>query len=145
MTGGTRRSGMLRWGLLVVAALASAFAVYRTAFRSPASERPQARNDVSTVPLLPAGSDAGYVDAVVCSGCHSEIWAKYQNTGMGRSLARPRPQAMTENFKGSNTFYHEASDSHFTMYENGGKYYQRRHQISFDGQETNVVQKEIHL
>ncbi len=31
------------------------------------------------------------------------------------------------------------------MYEKGGRYYQRRHQIGFDGGETNVVEKEIHF
>ena len=31
------------------------------------------------------------------------------------------------------------------MYRKDGKYFQRRHQIGFDGRETNVVEKEVHF
>ena len=136
---------MLRRSLVVAAAVLSALGAYHWSLRSPASERSTERIDGKRATLLPAGSDAGYVDAVACSGCHRDIWAKYERTGMGHSLTRPRAHAMVEDFTRSNTFYHKASDSHFTMSENGGKYYQRRHQVGFDGKEINVVEKEIHI
>jgi predicted CXXCH cytochrome family protein len=50
-----------------------------------------------------------------------------------------------EDFTKANTFYHTASDRHYTMYQKDGRYYQRRHQIGFDGRETNVLEKEIHF
>ena len=77
--------------------------------------------------------------------CHREIWETYQKTGMGRSLTRPRPEAMVEDLTKPVQFYHEASDRHYTIYEKDGKYYQRRHQVGFDGNETNVVEKQIDL
>jgi tetratricopeptide (TPR) repeat protein len=43
-------------------------------------------------------------------------------------------------FKVNNRIYHEASDRYYTMVERGGKFYQRRHQIGFDGKETNAIE-----
>jgi predicted CXXCH cytochrome family protein len=83
------------------------------------------------------------VDAAICAGCHRGIRETYRRTGMGRSFARVR--TTVEDFTKANTFYHPASDRHYTMYEKDGKYYQRRHQIGFDGKETNVLEKEIHF
>ncbi|MCU1330657.1 MAG: repeat-containing protein [Bryobacterales bacterium] len=40
-------------------------------------------------------------------------------------------------------FYHEPSDQYYKTYRKGGRLYQRRHQVGFDGQETNVVEKEV--
>jgi predicted CXXCH cytochrome family protein len=50
---------------------------------------------------------------------------------------------MVEDFTKPIQFYHKASDQHFTVYERDGKYYQRRHQVGFDGSETNVVEKQV--
>lgn len=136
---------MLHWGLAVLGVAAVVFGGYRLSLRhaidaNTAEERGDGRAD-----LLPAGSDEGYVDAAACMGCHREIWDTYQETGMGRSLTRPRPEAMVEDFTKPVRFYHQASDQHFTIYEKDGKYYQRRHQVGFDGSETNVVEKQIDL
>ena len=95
--------------------------------------------------LLIAGSDTGYVDAQACMSCHAQIYETYQNTGMGRAFFRPRPENTVEDWSVNNVFYHRASDRYYTMYERDGKYFQRRHQIGFDGSETNVVEKEIHF
>ena len=62
---------------------------------------------------------------------------------MGRSFRRLTPAGMTEDFSRNNTYRHEASDQYFTMYQRGGHFYQRRHQIGRDGRETNVVEMEI--
>ena len=62
---------------------------------------------------------------------------------MARSFYRLSPQNLVEDFKSAKAFYHEASDSYFAMIERGGKYYQRRWQRGFDGQETNVEEKQI--
>jgi Flp pilus assembly protein TadD len=89
------------------------------------------------------GTDAGYIDSAVCAACHPRIYQTYQQTGMGKSSSRLRAANIVENF--GKTFYHPVSDRHYTMVQRGGKYYQRRHQIDFDGKETNVVEKEIHF
>ncbi len=62
---------------------------------------------------------------------------------MSRSFARARPDTITGDFEKNNTFYHRASDRHYTMYRKEGRYYELRYQIGFDGQETNLVEREI--
>src|SRR6266446_3809674 len=47
------------------------------------------------------------------------------------------------NYGLNNRYYHQASNTYFTMFEQSGKYYQRRYQTGFDGKETNVDEKEI--
>ena len=89
------------------------------------------------------GADAGYVSSESCAECHQEIAETYRRTGMGRSFARVSEAAPLEDFAGKNTYYHKLSDRYYTMYRKDGKFYQRRHQIGFDGKETNVVVKEI--
>ena len=90
-------------------------------------------------------TDAGYVDPAACAGCHRHIWETYRRTGMGRAWAVPREEAAVEDFTRSNTYYHRASDRHYTTYWKDGKVHQRRHQIGFGGQQTNVVEKEAHF
>lgn len=64
---------------------------------------------------------------------------------MGRSFARAGTEAALENYSGNNTYYHKASDRYYKMYRRDGKLYQRRHQIAFGRQETNIVDKEVHF
>ncbi|MBV8730109.1 MAG: tetratricopeptide repeat protein, partial [Acidobacteriia bacterium] len=81
-----------------------------------------------------------YVDAAVCAGCHSQIAATFQKTGMGRSFARWRPQHADAFGK---PVYNKASDSYYAMVARDGKLFQRRWQAGFDGKETNVDEKQI--
>jgi len=85
-----------------------------------------------------------YVDPSMCADCHPKISETYNRTGMGRSFSRPTAANTIGGEKNPSTFYHKASDSYFTMIERDGRFYQRRHQIGFDGKETNSVEKEIH-
>jgi predicted CXXCH cytochrome family protein len=88
-------------------------------------------------------TDAGYVDPKVCAGCHASIWETYRRTGMARSFYRPSPESAVEDFTNKNAYYHRPSDTYFTMIQRDGRYFQRQHQIGFDGAETNVVEKSI--
>lgn len=92
---------------------------------------------------LPAQAESGYVNSVVCEGCHSEISKSYHATGMGRSFYRPSARIMVEDFKTHNTLYNRASDRYYTTIERDGKWYQLRHQIAFDGKPANLVEKQI--
>ena len=40
--------------------------------------------------------------------------------------------------------FHKASNRYYTMVEREGRVFQRRHQIGFDGRETNVLELEAH-
>jgi predicted CXXCH cytochrome family protein len=59
---------------------------------------------------------------------------------MGRSFARIRTEDQIETGK---PFRHKTSDSYFAMIARGGKYFQRRWQIGFDGKETNIDEKQV--
>jgi predicted CXXCH cytochrome family protein len=125
------RLGWLAGGALTVIALVYLFA------RVPAKRAGD--------PPAPPKPKPNYVEARLCAGCHEKIWETYRRTGMGRSFSRPQPQNTIEDYTGKNTFFHKASGSYFAMIQRDGKYYQRRHQIGFDGKETNVLEKEIHF
>jgi predicted CXXCH cytochrome family protein len=62
---------------------------------------------------------------------------------MGRSFFRPAQSNSIENYPVAQEFYHRLSDTHYRMQERAGKYYQRRWQISFDGNESNVEELTI--
>lgn len=62
---------------------------------------------------------------------------------MGRSFYLPSPENAVEDFTEKNTYYHRASDSYFTMLRRDGKYYQRRYQLNSQGQQVNVMEKQI--
>jgi tetratricopeptide (TPR) repeat protein len=77
---------------------------------------------------------------------------------MARSFYRPAPDNTVEDYAGKNTFYHQASDTHFEMVHvppgngnngpngpngRGDRYLQRQWTIDFDGKQTNVVEHEI--
>ena len=92
---------------------------------------------------VPEQAESGYVNPATCAACHAEISKSYHLTGMGQSLFRPSSEKMVEDFTIHNTLYNRASDRYYTMIERDGKWYQRRHQIGFDGQPANIVEKEI--
>ena len=84
-----------------------------------------------------------YVDVRICAGCHSKIAQNHLHTGMGRSLFRPSPANTVEDYARNNEFYHSLSDTHYAMILRDGVYYQRRWQIGFDGNPTNVEESSI--
>src|SRR5581483_8016895 len=87
--------------------------------------------------LTIAGADAGYVDTTACAPCHAGIWESYKKTGMGRSFSA----VMGEGQPTSGSYYHEASDRHYTIALRDGKLYQRRNQVGFGGKESNIIEK----
>ncbi len=92
-------------------------------------------------PVAPASSPNSYVDSALCATCHPAIAESFGKTGMGRSFYRLQRQNAVETF--GKPYYHESSDTYLEMTERGGKYYQRRWQIGFDGRETNVDEKQV--
>ena len=125
-----RRAGVSKAivGLAVVALAATAYF-----FRPLLSHRPPP----------PAEAVSGYVDSATCRGCHAEIAKSYALTGMGRSFYRARPENTVEDYNTRTSFYHQPSGRYYTMSQRDGKPYQRRHQLGFDGKETNVIEKTV--
>ncbi len=91
--------------------------------------------------LSPPISD--YVNPAICASCHQKIARSYGLTGMGRSFSRPRAENIVEDYQARNTLYHRASDRYYTMIARDGGWFERRHQIGFDGKETNIVETSI--
>lgn len=85
-------------------------------------------------------ASAAYADPGICASCHGEIASTYSRTGMARSFSKVRPESARAS--GSSSLYHAASGRQYTMLERDGKLYQRRHEIGFDGKETNAVEFE---
>ena len=57
-------------------------------------------------------------------------------------LDRPNRRRLIADFKTRNRLQHAPSGRHYAMLERGGALVQRRHEIGFDGKETNVVELE---
>lgn len=88
------------------------------------------------VPFASA-AQSPYVNAKECAFCHPQIFSSYQLTGMARSFYRSVPGPTVEDF------YHAASDTHYSMFQRQGKYYQRRWQIGPDGQPRNDEEMQV--
>ena len=93
----------------------------------PATKEPQAR----------------YLAASACTGCHAEIAKNYRQTGMGRSFYRPSAGKIVEDYARRNRLYHRPSGRYYTMVERDGQWFQSRHQVGFDGRETNFLETRI--
>ena len=115
---------------------------------------PHSRGQTSSTQTLrdSASPNPATRDSRVCAGCHRAVWETYRRTGMARSFYRPAPDNTVEDYAHKNTFYHQASDTHFEMIHlpanhgpggRGDRYFQRQSTIDFDGKQTNVVEHEI--
>jgi predicted CXXCH cytochrome family protein len=92
---------------------------------------------------LPGAVHAQGDNSRICAGCHRAIWETYRGTGMGRSFQSASQENTIEDFTDRNTYYHQPSDSYFTMLRRDGKYYQRRYQLDSRGEPVNVMEKQI--
>ena len=88
-------------------------------------------------------TEPAYADPATCIHCHGDIAKTYQNTGMGRSFHRATAADRTEAFTAHNTLYNKASDRYYAMAARDGKLFEQRHQVGFDGKETNQDEKQI--
>ena len=119
-----------------------ALAVLGIAVAAALSQVKPAQSPADASPRILTAADANsYVDPALCAACHQAIADSFAKTGMGRSFYRPKPQNAVETF--GKPYYHAASDTYLEMIERGGKYFQRRWQIGFDGRETNIDEKQV--
>jgi tetratricopeptide (TPR) repeat protein len=112
-----------------------------------------------------SSSPGGYADASSCATCHAAIAETYSRTGMARGFSRVGPGSLAgsaaqgsaapgsvaqgsvaQGFSPamSAPLFHKASNRYYSMVERDGRLFQRRHQIGFDGKETNVLELEAH-
>jgi len=67
-----------------------------------------------------------------------EIYDSHQTTGMGRAFSLPDPTNTMGEDQEEATYYHRASDRHYTVARRNGSYYLSRHQLNEKGK-TVVV------
>ena len=93
----------------------------------------QGQNDSTT--LRAGQSEEGYIGSQVCARCHGEIYRRYSQTSMGRSMSLVTP-AFLENTPTSASFLHEKLNRRFEVYSQEGKLYQTESGTGADGKQN---------
>jgi len=75
-----------------------------------------------------------YVGSQACATCHKEIYAKYLQTGMGRSVVQVTPEWLRGQ-PTSGSVEDKNNQLQFESYAQDGKLYQTEHQSGSDGRE----------
>ena len=84
-----------------------------------------------------------YADPNSCYQCHASEAAGYRNTGMAHAFYKPKAIDTIESPAKGRGYYHAASGTYYSMTEKGGRYFQRRWQLGFDGKPDNVEELQI--
>jgi hypothetical protein len=133
----------MRWNRVLTVVLFFAVAIIGlTLLRRwlPPAQPPQPESMTASTENASAGT---YADPASCAVCHDQIARTYSQTGMGRSFSRlPAAAGPVADFSKRNRLQHTASGREYTMFERDGKFFQRRHDVGFDGKESNVVEME---
>jgi hypothetical protein len=88
-------------------------------------------------PAPPQGGEAkdGYIGSQACSGCHAEIYRRFSQTSMGRSMSLVTP-AFLEHTARPASYFNEKLNRHFEVYSLEGKLYQSEWGTDADGKES---------
>lgn len=84
-----------------------------------------------------------YADPKSCTQCHAAEAAGYATTGMAQAFYKPQAKNTMDAPAKDRQFFHAASGTYYSMTEHGGRYFQRRWQIGFDGKADNVEELQI--
>lgn len=131
-----KRRDLLCGVLMAAAGLTGSLVV-----RAPGAAQASAQKS-SSAAAASSAAPSDYIDPRVCASCHRDIAESFSNTGMGRSFSRPEAALPPADFK-NRTVYNKASDTYYSMFERGGKLFERRYQIGYRGEKTNVVDEQI--
>jgi hypothetical protein len=96
-----------------------------------------AKNDLSPTQAPTQGGEPkdGYIGSQTCSGCHSEIYRRFSQTSMGRSMSLVTP-AFLEHTSRPASYFNEKLNRHFEVYSLEGKLYQSEWGTDADGKES---------
>jgi len=92
----------------------------------------QTKNDQVPNASEPPGE---YVGSQVCSQCHEDIYRKFSQTSMGRSMSLATPQIL-DKAPTSATNLQERLHRRFEVYAKDGNFYQSESGIGADGEQT---------
>ena len=76
-----------------------------------------------------------YAGSQSCAGCHSEIYERYRNTAMGRSMAPASESQSLEKVPAPVTIFDQKRDRYFQVFRQGSDIYQSEYALNSDGQE----------
>ena len=79
-------------------------------------------------------SPDGYAGSAACARCHTEIYASFSRTRMGRSLMPVTP-ALLKTLPIPGTTYSASLDRHFEIFQKNGQLFQSEFQTGTDGKE----------
>ncbi len=91
-----------------------------------------------------AAPEIGYVDPKTCIGCHAAQARSYRVTGMSHAFYQAKPENLPANFEKGGKLFHKPSDRYYEIVRRGDRYFHRRHQLGYQGKETNIVEHEVH-
>ncbi|MBI1357727.1 MAG: tetratricopeptide repeat protein [Acidobacteria bacterium] len=137
------KSGGRKLGLIPALAAGAALAVVAWSLWSWSSRSPSSGAPSRAQAPPPIAGRPGYVDPAACSGCHAEIAATYQQTGMGRAFVRATPEAMAHLGAEPAEYFHQPSQRYYRIERRAEGFFQKRWQEGPDGAPTNVVEKRI--
>jgi hypothetical protein len=83
----------------------------------------------------PGETSEGYMGSQACSRCHLEIYRRFSQTGMGRSMSLASP-AFLANWPASASYTNERLDRRFEVYSRDGRLYQSESGTGADGKES---------
>lgn len=92
----------------------------------------QAKNDPA---ISPSESHSEYVGSQVCSQCHADIYRKFSQTSMGRSMSQVTPQFLDKT-PTSASFLEERLNRRFEVYAKDGNLYQSETGMGTEGKQT---------
>jgi Tfp pilus assembly protein PilF len=86
-------------------------------------------------PTAPTGgAHDGYVGSRACSQCHSEIYQRFSQTSMGRSMSAVTP-AFMQSIPTSSAYVNQQLNRRFEVFSKDQKFYQSESETGPDGQE----------
>ena len=85
--------------------------------------------------ISPSESHGEYVGSQVCSKCHADIYRKFTQTSMGRSMSQVTPQFLDKT-PAPASFLEERLNRRFEVYTKDGDLYQSEAGVGADGKKT---------
>lgn len=95
------------------------------------------------LPALNMDPAVDYVGEQTCQSCHLGIHSTHNQTGMGRSFHRMRPEIVVADFKDKNELVVERTAVHYRMIERDGRYFQRQYLVDPLGREYAADEHEL--
>ncbi|MCU1340373.1 MAG: hypothetical protein JWO19_5954, partial [Bryobacterales bacterium] len=113
--------------------LVARFPIFVCVFLTGVSARGQSPSNVNPA-AQPKGMTSEHVGSLACAECHKEIYSKYVQTGMGRSMSLVTPEFL-KGWPSSGSLDDKNTGLHFDVYARDAHLFQSEYQLDPNGQE----------